>query len=99
MGQAEAAEGSSSTRCSQASSSSTVVDLLLLRGTDAPGTDHERNQDAVSEEVSDSPAENGGVPFGASSSTHLEAEFGAEPGGEAEEEVAATAPQHTESQT
>ena len=99
MGQGEAPEGRSSTRCSQASSGSTVADLLLLRGTDASVTWHERTQDAVSEEVSDSPAENGEVPFGASSSTHLEAASGAEPGGEAEEEAAVTAPQQTDSQT
>ena len=47
----------------------------------------------MSDEVSDSPAGNGGVPFGASSSTHLKAASSAQPGGKAEEqaEVAASA--------
>ena len=76
---------SSSSRHSQVSSSSTVADLLLLQGEDACGTGHERTQDEVSKEASISPAGNGGVPFRASSSTHLEAASGAEPGGEADE--------------
>ena len=60
VGQGEAPEGGSSSRCSQASSSSTVADLLLLQGSDACKTWHGRTNDAVSEEASDSPAGNGG---------------------------------------
>ena len=88
VGQGEAPEGGSSSRCSQASSSSTVADLLLLHGVDACGPGHERTEDAAFEEASDSPAGNGGVPVGASSSTHLAAVSGTEAGGEVEEEEA-----------